>query len=254
MLLPPDFFDAPIAHRALHDIGQGVPENGPTAVGRAVRAGYGIEIDVQISADGRAVVFHDYMLERLTRASGPVASRSAQELADLTLTGSEDRIPTLAEVLRIVDGQVPLLIEIKDQSGALGPGEDRLERAVAGDLADYDGPVAVMSFNPHAVAAMKRLAPDLPRGLVTCAFLPSRWPQLSHDACRHLRSIADFGRSGATFVSHDWTDLGSPRVAELKAAGTPVLCWTVTSPQVEAEARRMADNITFEGYLPRIAA
>jgi glycerophosphoryl diester phosphodiesterase len=254
MLLPPEFLETPIAHRALHDIGQGVPENGPTAVGRAVRAGYGIEIDVQLSADGRAVVFHDYMLERLTRAVGPVASRSAQELADLTLTGSEDRIPTLAQVLQIVDGQVPLLIEIKDQSGALGPGEDRLERAVAEDLAGYGGPVAVMSFNPHVVAAMKRLAPSLPRGLVTCAFLPSRWPQLSHDACRHLRSIADFGRSGATFVSHAWTDLGSPRVAELKAGGTPVLCWTITSPQVEAEARRMADNITFEGYLPPIPA
>ncbi|MFW5654307.1 MAG: glycerophosphodiester phosphodiesterase family protein [Roseicyclus sp.] len=254
MILPSAFLEAPIAHRALHDAGHGVPENSRAAVMRAVRAGYGIEIDVQLSADGRAMVFHDDTVDRLTRATGPVSGRSARELSDLTLTGTEEGIPTLADILAIVDGQVPLLVEIKDQSGALGPGEDRLERAVAEDLRDYGGPVAVMSFNPHVVAAMKTIAPDLPRGLVTASFMPSKWPHLTAERCRHLRSIADFGRVGAAFVSHDLTDLGSPRVAELKAQGTPVLCWTVTSPHIEAEARRVADNITFEGYLPPVGA
>jgi glycerophosphoryl diester phosphodiesterase len=122
---------------------------------------------------------------------------------------------------------------------------------VAEDLRDYSGPVAVMSFNPHVVAAMRTHAPDLPRGLVSSAFIPSQWPQISPETCTHLRSISDFGRVGASFISHDWTDLGSPRVAELKANGTPILCWTVTTAQIEAEARRVADNITFEGYLPR---
>jgi glycerophosphoryl diester phosphodiesterase len=111
-----------------------------------------------------------------------------------------------------------------------------------------------MSFNPHVVAAMKTIAPNLPRGLVTSAFMPSKWPHLTPERCRHLRSISDFGRVGAAFVSHQWTDLGSPRVMELKANGTPVLCWTVTTPQIEAEARRVADNITFEGYLPTLEA
>ncbi len=252
MVLPPEFLSAPIAHRAFHDAEQGIPENSRAAVQRAVRAGYGIEIDVHLSADGQAIVFHDDTLDRLTHSTGPMAKRTARELADLVLVGSDEHIPTLADILDLVDGQVPILIEIKDQSGAIGEGEDQLERAVASDLADYAGPVAVMSFNPHVIAAIRNHAPDIPRGLVTSGFIPSKWPQISPETCTHLRSIADFGRVGASFISHDWTDLGSPRVAELKSNGTPILCWTVTTAQIEAEARRVADNITFEGYLPRI--
>ena len=252
MLLPPAFLAAPIAHRALHDAAQGVPENSLGAAGRALRAGYGIEIDVQLSADGVAMVFHDDTLDRLTPARGPFRGRTARDLADIGLSGSDDPIPTLAEVLALVAGRVPVLIEIKDQSGAIGAGDDRLERAVAADLAGYDGPVAVMSFNPHVVAAMRSHAPGVPRGLVTSGFIPSQWPQISAETCAELRSITHFGKVGAGFVSHDWTDLGSPRVAELKAQGIPVLCWTVTTPQIEAQARRVADNITFEGYLPPV--
>jgi glycerophosphoryl diester phosphodiesterase len=124
MILPPEFLSAPIAHRALHDAEQGVPENSRGAVQRAVRAGYGIEIDVHLSADGRAVVFHDDTLDRLTHTTGPVAKRTARELSDLVLKGSDERIPMLSDVLELVDGQVPILIEIKDQSGAIGEGED----------------------------------------------------------------------------------------------------------------------------------
>lgn len=254
MILPSEFLAAPIAHRALHDAERGIPENSRAAVQRAMRAGYGIEIDVHLSADGRAVVFHDDTLDRLTHAAGPVARRTARELSDLVLRGSEEHIPMLSDILDLVAGAVPILIEVKDQSGAIDAGEDLLEQAVANDLRDYDGPVAVMSFNPYVVAAMRAHAPDVPRGLVSSAFIPSQWPQITPETCLHLRSISDFGRVGATFISHDWTDLGSPRVAELKAQGTPVLCWTVTSPQVEAEARRVADNVTFEGYLPAIPA
>lgn len=252
MILPPEFLSAPIAHRAFHDAEQGIPENSKAAVQRAIRAGYGIEIDVHLSADGQAMVFHDDTLDRLTQVTGPVSKRTARELGDLVLAGSEERIPTLTDILELVAGQVPILIELKDQSGAIGASEDDLERSVARDLEGYAGPVAVMSFNPHVVASMRRHAPDIPRGLVSSAFIPSKWPQISPETCTHLRSIADFGRVGASFISHDWTDLGSPRVAELKSNGTPILCWTVTTAQIEAEARRVADNITFEGYVPQI--
>lgn len=254
MALPSAFLDAPIAHRALHDAAQGVPENSLTAIRRAVRAGYGIEIDIQPSADGCAMVFHDATLDRLTNTTGPVRDRSARELGDLRLADSEDTIPKLADVLAVIDGQVPVLIELKDQSGALGEADDLLERAVAADLDGYDGPAAVMSFNPHMIAGMRRIAPEIPRGLVTCGFIPSKWPHLNAEACTELRSIRAYGAVGAQFISHDWTDLGSPRVSELKGQGTPVLCWTVTSPQIEAEARRVADNITFEGYVPSLRA
>lgn len=252
MTLPPAFLKAPIAHRALHDSAQGIPENGLSAIGRAMRAGYGIEIDVQLSSDGRAMVFHDSTLDRMTHTTGPVRARSARELGDLRLANSEDCIPTLEQVLTLVAGQVPLLIELKDQSGGVGADDGALQQAVAHDLATYAGPVAVMSFNPYIVGVMKELAPDIPRGLTTCGFIPSQWPHLSAEACNALRSIRSYGQVGARFISHEWSDLGSPRVAELKAQGTPVLCWTVTGPQVEAEARRMADNITFEGYMPPI--
>ncbi|NKX45031.1 glycerophosphodiester phosphodiesterase family protein [Roseicyclus persicicus] len=248
--LPSSFTARPIAHRGLHDRAAGVIENSPAAFRRAVGAGYGIEMDLQLSADGVAMVFHDDTLDRLTAAKGPVRARSAAELADIRLTGSEDRIPTLAEVLALVDGAVPLLIELKDQSGGLGQAAPDLERAVAADLKGYAGDVAVMSFNPAMIGAMRDLAPDVPRGLVTCGYVPSQWPMLSPETCTALRSIGSFGAVGARFISHDWTDLGSPRVRELKAQGVPILCWTVKSPQAEAEARRVADSITFEGYLP----
>jgi glycerophosphoryl diester phosphodiesterase len=250
--LQSSFTAVPIAHRALHDVASGVIENSLTAIDRAVRAGYGIELDLQLSADGVPMVFHDDTLDRLTQATGPVRGRTAQELGDLRLTGSDDHIPTLARVLQMVDGAVPLLLELKDQSGGLGQADVDLEQAVAKVLESYDGDVAVMSFNPYVIAAMREIAPDLPRGLVTCGFIPSKWPHLSTETCTALRSISAFGKVAAQFISHDWTDLGSPRVAELKAQGVPVLCWTIRTPQDEAQARLIADTVTFEGYLPPV--
>ena len=144
------------------------------------------------------------------------------------------------------------LLELKDQSGGLGQAEAEaeLERAVAMELEGYGGDVAMMSFNPYMIAQMRDLAPDVPRGLVTCGYIPSQWPHLPPETCSALRSIAHFGQVGARFISHDWTDLGSPRVAELKAQRVPILCWTIRSAQDEAQARRVADNVTFEDYLP----
>jgi len=252
MNLPAAFLGAPLAHRALHDAANGIPENGLAAVRRAVQAGYGIEIDVQLSADGQAMVFHDATLDRMTASTGPVRGRSASDLADIALTDSAEGIPTLSQVLEAVNAAVPLLIEIKDQSDGIGEAGDRLERAVAAALKDYVGPVAVMSFNPYSVRAMQELAPSVPRGLTTCAFVPSQWPTLSSETCASLRAIRSFDKVGASFISHDWQDLGSPRVAELKLRDVPILCWTVCSPQSEVEARRIADNITFEGYLPAL--
>ncbi|PWK59765.1 glycerophosphodiester phosphodiesterase family protein [Roseicyclus mahoneyensis] len=250
--LPAAFTTHPVAHRALHDAGAGVIENSPAAIDRAVRAGYGIEIDLQLSADGVPMVFHDGTLDRLTAARGPVRDRTARELGDIRLNGSEDRIPTLAQVLDRIGGSVPLLIELKDQSGGMSEADTALEEATAKVLADYTGDVAVMSFNPHMMAAMQRLAPDLPRGLTTCGYVPSQWPRLLPEACAALRAISAFDAVGAGFISHDWTDLANPRVAELKAQGVPVLCWTVKSHEVDAEARKIADNVTFEGYLPQV--
>jgi len=246
--LPPAFLGAPIAHRAYHDRAAGRPENSRAAIQAAITAGYGIEIDIQPSADGRAMVFHDYDLARLTGETGAVKQRGAEELGRLTLLGGKEGIPTLAEVLALVAGRVPLLIEIKDQDGAMGPGVGALEEAVVRDLSRYAGEVALMSFNPHSVAVLSEAMPDRPRGLTTCGYRLENWPLLPKATRTLLRDIPDYGRTGASFISHDARDLDRPRVAELKNEGAAVLCWTIRSPEAEAQARRIARNVTFEGY------
>jgi glycerophosphoryl diester phosphodiesterase len=251
--LPPAFLNAPIAHRALHDKTKGRPENSLAAILAAKSAGYGIELDLQISSDGVAMVFHDEVLDRLTDETGPVRDRDAQTLMSIPLRHGAEGIPTLAIVLKLVAGRVPLLLEIKDQHGGLGPTDGRLEAATAATLAGYDGPVALMSFNPHSIAEMARLCPDLPRGLTTSAFDPDDWAPVPADRCAALREIGDYDRVEASFISHEAADLDRPRVAQIKAKA-PVLCWTITSAAAEAHARRIADNVTFEGYLATIPA
>ncbi|MDH2326690.1 glycerophosphodiester phosphodiesterase family protein [Cereibacter sp. SYSU M97828] len=236
--LPPAFLRYPIAHRALH--GPGVPENSRAAILAAAEAGYGIEIDLQLSGDGQAMVFHDDHLDRLTNGSGPL--RGA-DLSDVRLANGE-AIPTLPEVLEIVAGRVPLLIEIKDQT----PFDGRLEQATADALAGYVGPVAVMGFNPESVAIMAGLAPTVPRGITTSAYDYDDWAPLPHEVCDLLREIPDYDRVEASFVSHEAKDLARARVAELQAQGAAILCWTIRSEAAEDEARLIADNVTFEGY------
>ena len=247
--LPEAFCRTPIAHRALHDAEHGRPENSRAAIRAAIAAGYGIEIDLQLSSDGQALVFHDYDLARLTGEQGAIRQRTAVEAAQIALLhGDGETIPTLADVLDLVAGQVPLLVELKDQDGGMGPDIGALDRATVTALEGYQGPVAVMSFNPHSVAELARLAPDLPRGLVTESYVASKVP-LSAATCDRLREIPDFDRVQAGFISHEIHDLTRPRVQALRASGVPVLCWTVRTPEAEAEARKYADNITFEGYL-----
>ncbi|SMX26777.1 Glycerophosphoryl diester phosphodiesterase [Pelagimonas phthalicica] len=247
-MLPRTLLERPVAHRAFHDVTQARPENSRAAIRAAIAAGYGIEIDLQLSRDGQAMVFHDYDMARLTGVAGPIQLRSAPELAETQLLHGDEGVPTFEEVLRIVAGQVPLLIEVKDQDGGMGPNIGALEHATVAALDGYQGDVALMSFNPHSVAELARLAPQRPRGLTTCSFLPEEWQVIRPARLEELRTIPDYDRVGACFISHNCNDLSNPRVAELKAQGVPILCWTVRSPEQEAEAREIADNVTFEGY------
>lgn len=244
--LAKDFLTIPIAHRGLH--GAGVPENSLAAAQAAIDAGYGIEMDIQPSADGIPMVFHDYDLERLIGDEAFIADIDAEDLAAMRLMDGEEAIPTLAQTLRLVEGRVPLLIEIKDQDGRLGDQIGDLHVHVADQLKGYEGPVAVMSFNPHIVKAFHAEAPDIPVGLTTCGFPAKHWPALDSETRMRMAAIDDFPDVGASFISHDRNDLNNPRVDALKAQGVPILCWTVRSPEEEEDARRVADNITFEGY------
>ena len=213
--LPPAFLRAPIAHRALHDRSKGRIENSLSAVRAAVAAGYGIEMDIQLSADGVAMVFHDDTLDRVAVATGPLAARTAAELGNIRLKDSTDTIPTFAEVLKLVAGRVPLLVELKDQTHLKAETDGKLERAVAVDLADYQGPVALMSYNPYSVFWLKSLCPGLPRGITTSSYGPDDAKGLSEHRAADLRNIPDYARTDSSFISHEATDLGRARVAEL---------------------------------------
>ena len=246
---------------------QGMPEHGYTPMVEAILDHPGITVSLSTPFDPAMKAEHDhivwsgpldgyfdYDLGRLTAQKGPVAQQKARALGAIPLLGADDGIPTLAEVLGIVAGQVPLLIEIKDQDGAMGANIGPLEAAVAGALEGYAGPVAVMSFNPHSVSEMARLAPEIPRGLTTCAYDADDWPLLNATVRTLLARIPDYDRVGASFISHDARDLTSGVVADLKAKGTPVLCWTIRSPEAETKAREVADNVTFEGYAAALPA
>lgn len=249
MTLPASFLTIPLAHRALHDRKAGRVENSRKSIQAALDAGYGIEMDLQLSSDGHAMVFHDDLLERLTGESGPVKARTRAELEAIPLKDDGSTIPALEDVLAQVAGRVPLLIEIKDQDGEMGPNVGVLERATVAALQGYQGDVALMSFNPHSVAILAEIAPEIPRGITTSSYEAQWWPEVPEATRDTLREIPDYDRVGACFISHESTDLDRLRVAELKAQGAAILTWTIRSAEAETEARRIVDNVTFEGYL-----
>ncbi len=148
------------AHRGLH--GDGIPENSLEAFARAADAGYGIELDVQLSKDGEIMVFHDYPLTRMTGARGKLSEKTAEELRALRLAETESVIPTLKEVLDLVDGRIPLLIELKGESG-----DKALCVALDALMKTYKGPYLIESFNPLLLAWYKKNAPDVLRGQLT---------------------------------------------------------------------------------------
>ena len=242
------FLKTPIAHRALHDASKGVFENCRSAIIAAIEHGYAIEIDLQLSADGRAMVFHDDTLDRLTDQRGDVSDYTAAELSRIKVGSGQDVIEPLEDILRLIDGRVPLLIELKDQSRQLSQTDGRLEQATIDALSLYHGPVAVMSFNPHMIATMAKLSSDLPLGLTTGSFMDPSWG-IDAERIAHLSQIADFDPKRYSFVSHFALELAAPCIQILKEQGAAIFTWTIRSPEAEAIARQTVDNITFEGYL-----
>jgi glycerophosphoryl diester phosphodiesterase len=238
----------PIAHRGYHERSDGRVENTLSAAEAAAAKDFAIECDLQLTADGEAVVFHDDTLDRLTEAAtGPVRMRTLAELKAMALRDTADRIPTLAELLGAIADRVPLVAELKSDWS----GDRRLEARVASVLSTYRGRVAVMSFDPDSMRAIKRLAPDRPRGLTADAFADGPdWGRLSplrRFALRHLFAAADMLPA---FVSYGIHDLPAPAPLLLRRTGVKLICWTIRNPADRAKARRYTDQITFEGFDP----
>jgi len=248
-LLAP-FINGPIAHRTLHDVKSGIPENSWEGLEKAISRGYAIEIDLQLSRDGIPVVFHDYKLNRVTDEIGFISDRRAAELEKIVLKGGQKGIPRFDAFMSYIAGRVPVLIELKDQDGTLGDSPSVFESAVCKTLENYTGPVAIMSFNPFMIEKCAKLSPNIPRGLITEVFKQDEWPNISKLRCDKLTKISDYFTAGATFISHDHMDLKSDEVNRLKKAGATILCWTVRTQNEDIEARKIADSVTFENYLP----
>ena len=196
--LDPAFLKTPIAHRALHDASKGIFENCRSAIIAAIEHGYAIEIDLQLSADGRAMVFHDDTLDRLTDKREDVSDYTAAELSRIKVGSGQDVIEPLEDILHLIDGRVPLLIELKDQSRQLSQTDGRLEQATIDALSLYHGPVAVMSFNPYMIATMAQLSSELPLGLTTGGFMDPSWG-IDAERIAHLSQIADFDPNTVQF-------------------------------------------------------
>jgi glycerophosphoryl diester phosphodiesterase len=223
----------PFAHRGLQ--GGVRVENSSGAITAAVASGYGVELDVQLSRDGQAMVFHDYDLGRLTIEQGPVAERSAAELQSIRLYISNEVMPRLPEVLLMIAGRAPLLVELKSPDRRVA----RLCRAVADALEGYRGVVGVMSFNPEVGAWFARAAPHLLRGLVVTE------QGKSGLRGRIGRRLA-LWRARADFLAYDIRDLPSRFAGAARRRGLPVYTWTVRSEADHALAAAHADQIIFE--------
>ncbi len=241
-----DFLSKPICHRGLHDASKGRTENSWEAVEAAMQAGLPVEVDIQNTKDGKAVVFHDHKLNRLTELKGSVHELSLEDIVQTPLKTGGTTI-SFANLLERVAGKIPILVELKDQDGALGTNLGSFLPDILTASQNYRGALAFMSFNPYLIEALQKAKTTFPTGLVSDAFNVLSWPKVPSSRRKKLRKHEEIAGMKFDFISHDWEDL--ERVRDLEH---PKLCWTVKSPQDEKIARKIADNITFEGYEPEI--
>jgi len=238
----------PIAHRGLHDATKGVVENTATAFAAAIAGGFGIETDLQISADGEAMVYHDDALGRLTDGSQLLAAMTAAAIKAARFKATSDRVLTLAELCALVAGRAPLLLELKSHFD----GDARLVARAAEVLENYAGPVAVMSFDPVPIAALRTIAPRLTRGIVAERhYTHHEWDRLSAAEKFRLVWLLHAPRTQPQFLAYSVKDL--PAAAPWLARhlfGLPLLTWTVRSATDRERAAHYADQAIFEGAPP----
>jgi glycerophosphoryl diester phosphodiesterase len=238
----------PVAHRGLHDAQKGIIENTLSAFRAAVAGGYGIECDVQVSADGEAMVHHDEALGRLTEGSAPLDTMNAADLKRAAFKATTDRMLTLGELCDLVAGRSTLVVELKSRYD----GDRRLVTRAAAVLARYEGPAALMSFDPAPIAALRAIAPQLPRGMVAERhYRHHEWEALPAAARRSMIYFSHALRTKPQFIAYSVRDLpAAVPVLARNVFGLPLLTWTVRSAEDRQKASRYADQIIFEGFRP----
>lgn len=243
-------FLRPIAHRGLHDAKRGIVENTGPAFEAAIAKGYGIECDVRPAAGGLPIVFHDEMMERLVAGRGPVAKISERELKTLRYRISGAPILSFAALLELVRGRVPLLVEVKSE---WEPPQKTFLSKIATAAAAYNGPIAVMSFDPVIMIGLKSFAPDVPRGMISGSYKGSGWwsRRITRKRAALLRDLLESGPVEPDFYAYDVNALPTPVTEYARAVeGLPLFTWTVRSPKQRRIAANWADAMIFEGFEP----
>jgi glycerophosphoryl diester phosphodiesterase len=228
--IPDWLLTRPIAHRGRHTLPH-APENSLAAFAAAIEAGYPIELDLRLLADGNVAVFHDADTARLTGVARPFGELTTSDLTDLRLLQTEERIPTLRETLDFVAGAVPLLIEIKSDAATF----EALTRATRAHLQTYDGPFAIQSFHAPTVLYLAEHAPDVVRGQLASG---DGWRRGFEDA------------PTPDFFAYNIDFLPTPLTTAHRANGIPLLAWTVRTPEQQAKAGQVADNFIFDVLYP----
>lgn len=229
--------EVPIAHRGLHNYKLGRVENSLSAVRAAIKNNYSIEVDLQLTKDKKLVVFHDFILDRLTSESGNVRDYTLADLGKIKLENTQDHIPSFAEFLQLVDGKVGLVIELKGIENE----DTGYVEAFINSIQKYEGPIAVMSFDHWLLKEARRLECPCPIGL-TAEGDDSTYTT-------HKKLVDDLKLD---FISYGFNDLPCKFVTEFKGVGKPVICWTVRSIKAWKQALIYTDQITFEGFDPTL--
>lgn len=230
--------ERPIAHRGYHDLNRAVWENTLSAFARAVEAGFAIECDLQYAADAIPVVFHDDDLKRLCGIEGDVRQRTAAELGLLTIGGTTDKVPTLRQLLDLVKGRVPLVLELKGRKGD----DDGFAMAVLDAIEGYEGPIALMSFDTWLLKDLKEIGTTCPVGLTADGARPENFA-VHEEAMQY----------GLDFISYYYGHLPNAFISRQRDLGKQVITWTVRDDEARTITALNADQMTFEGFDPREA-
>ena len=236
-------FAPAVAHRGLWSP-DGPPENSLGAFHAACAGGFGIELDVQLSADGEAMVFHDDDLARMTGTTGRISDRTAAELSELRLKGGDERIPTLVETLALVGRRSMVHIELKTPYGHVGPLEQRVHEIII----DHAGPVCVIGFNPYSHAWFAERFPGVLRGLDSYSY--KKAPHLAEAQRASFARLEHVAIAKPHFLALGVDMLPSDLAAAHRARGTPVVAWTVRSAEQWDGLKDACDNLIFEGFVP----
>lgn len=226
------------AHRGLH--GNGVPENSLEAFDLACKSGYGIELDVQLSKDGEVMVFHDTTLDRMTGVEKKLCDLDASELCELKLAGTEQRIPTFKEVLKLVDGRTPILVELKGETT-----DTSLCPKVAELLKEYKGSYCIESFNPYLIGQMNKLMPDAYRGLLYTNVIRDQKKASPLNIIVTVMGLNFIGKPN--FIAYNEEDRNAlPVKIATKLYKAPKVVWTIKSQETLDLAHTLGETPIFE--------